>query len=138
MKKVMIAGKFNPLHPGHVFFFEKAKKFGDYLVVVVAHDKTIRDQNIPLILDSNERKKLIENVESVDKVVIGDCEDRFKIVVSEKPDIIVLGYDQEMDEKWIEKNVKKNKLNTKVVRIKDKLDGYKSSIIRKKLLGKKE
>ena len=40
MKKVMCAGTFDIVHKGHIYFLEQAKKFGDYLVVVVARDST--------------------------------------------------------------------------------------------------
>ena len=35
MKKVCISGYFDPLHVGHIEYINKAKKLGDYLVVIV-------------------------------------------------------------------------------------------------------
>ena len=37
MKVVLTGGKFNRIHPGHVWLLKKAKKLG-YLVVVLAHE----------------------------------------------------------------------------------------------------
>ena len=42
MGKVMVFGAFDILHKGHLFYFSKAKEFGDYLIVVIARDETIR------------------------------------------------------------------------------------------------
>ena len=42
MKKVLIFGTFDGLHLGHLNFFEQAKEYGDYLIVVVARDKTVK------------------------------------------------------------------------------------------------
>ena len=43
MKKVMCAGTFDIIHPGHLYYLSEAKKYGDNLVVVVARDETSKD-----------------------------------------------------------------------------------------------
>lgn len=129
----MVTGKFNPVHPGHIFLFEKAKKLGDYLVVVVASDETIKRQNGISLLDAEDRKKVVESLRIVDKAVIGNKVDHFKIVIEEKPDILALGYDQEVSEDWLKEKAEKAGLNLKIVRIKDELKGIKSSIIRERI-----
>lgn len=129
----MVTGKFNPVHPGHIFLFEKAKKLGDYLVVVVASDETIKRQNGISLLDAKDRKKVVESLRIVDKAVIGNKVDHFKIVIEEKPDILALGYDQEVSEDWLKEKAEKAGLNLKIVRIKDELKGIKSSIIRERI-----
>lgn len=135
--KVMVTGKFNPLHPGHIFLFKKAKQLGDYLVVVVAHDQTILDQGMPLMFDAEVRKTIIENLKPVDKAVIGNTDDRFKVVEQEKPDILVLGYDQQVDENWIKQKAEQSGMKLKVIRIIEKLDGHKSTTIRENVFSKK-
>ncbi len=94
MKKVMVGGVFNVIHPGHIFFLKKAKTYGDYLIVVIATDKTAGKK---AFFPAKLRKMLVENLRFVDKVVIGSDNDKMKIVRKEKPDLIVLGYDQHMD-----------------------------------------
>ncbi len=94
MIKVLCGGRFNFLHSGHEYFLKGAKKHGDYLIVVIAHDahnlkKEERKQ-------MEERKKQIEDLGIADKVLIGDPEDFFKVVVKEKPQVIVLGWDQKL------------------------------------------
>ena len=41
MKKVLIAGTFDIIHPGHINLIKQAKEFGDFLVVVIARDKNV-------------------------------------------------------------------------------------------------
>ena len=40
MKRVLVIGVFNVLHPGHVRLFRFARECGDYLTVAVQSDKT--------------------------------------------------------------------------------------------------
>ena len=42
-KKIVIAGTFDILHPGHVYFLKEARKHGDSLVVVIARDETVKN-----------------------------------------------------------------------------------------------
>ena len=39
MKKVIVFGSFDYIHPGHLNFFEQAKSYGDYLIVVATHKR---------------------------------------------------------------------------------------------------
>ena len=93
MRKVMVGGVFNVVHPGHIYFLKEAKKYGDYLIVVVASDKTAGKKSI---YPARVRKGLVESLDFVDKVVIGSESDKTEVIRKEKPDVIVLGYDQNM------------------------------------------
>jgi len=126
MKKVLVGGTFNIIHPGHLLFLKKAKEKGNYLVVVVANDKTVLREKGFLVMHAEARKKVLEGLRIVDKAVIGDEKDFFKVVRKEKPDIIALGYDQRMDEKKLGSKLKNLGLECKVVRINSKLEGYKT------------
>jgi FAD synthetase len=125
MKKVLAGGTFNIIHPGHLLFLEKAKSLGDYLVVVVANDKTVARQKKFLVMSAESRKKVIESLRIVDKAVIGDEKDFMKVVLKERPDIIALGYDQELGS--LEKQIES--VGIKIVRIKSRLKGYKTEKI---------
>ncbi|MBN1896407.1 MAG: adenylyltransferase/cytidyltransferase family protein [Candidatus Aenigmarchaeota archaeon] len=129
-KKVLAGGAFNILHPGHIFFLEKAKKLGDRLVVVVASDKKVRSRK-NLLESAEYRAERIGVLSFVDKVVIGDDDDMMKIVREEKPDVIALGYDQDAEE--IRKLLYSEGLFCRIVRI-QKLKGYST----KKITGGKK
>lgn len=123
MKKVLAGGAFNIIHPGHIFFLEKARKLGGYLVVVVANDKTVRRSKGALAMKAESRKKVLESLRIVDKAVIGDERDFLKVVREERPDIIALGYDQKLDEN-LAKQIEN--LGIKTVRIRSRMKGYKT------------
>lgn len=92
-KKILAGGCFNSIHPGHIYFLKEAKKIGDKLIVVLANDKNNKK---PYAVPAKERKNMLESLNIADKVLIGSPKDKTKIVEKIKPDIIVLGYDQEI------------------------------------------
>ena len=95
MGTVLVGGKFNMLHPGHVHFLKFARRHGDRLVVVLAHDSRNDREYRRSVRD---RKALVEQLRLVDRVVAGDQDDFMKVVRKEKPSVVVLGYDQELPE----------------------------------------
>lgn len=96
MRKVMVFGSFDPLHDGHRSLFRQARRFGDFLTVVVARDSSIRriKQREPQT-DEERRRAIIEEEQLVDEAVLGRKDDFFSIVHEHQPDVLVLGYDQE-------------------------------------------
>ena len=120
------------VHPGHLLFLEKAKKLGDCLVVVVANDKTVLREKGFLLMKAEARKKILESLKMVDRAVIGDERDFLKVVRRERPDIIALGYDQELGS--LQRQVEK--LGIKTVRIRSRLEGYKTEKILRSLKSK--
>src|SRR3989338_1369707 len=94
MIKVLCGGRFNFPHKGHEYFLREAKKHGDYLIVVIAHDAhNIKKSEI---VEMQERKDNLEKLKIVDEVVIGDPEDFFKVVEKHRPQVIALGWDQKL------------------------------------------
>ena len=132
MKKVMVFGTFDILHKGHLDFFKQAKRYGDYLIAVVARDKTVKKVKSKLPRD-NEKKRLKEVKNHVDKAVLGMIKNKYKVIEKFKPDIICLGYDQ--DPLNLKQELKKRRLNPKIIRLKPyKPHIHKSSRLRKKLI----
>lgn len=137
MKKVLAGGRFNILHPGHVWFLEKSKSLGDYLVVVIARDRTIKKSNKSLLFPEQERKRMVASLKCVDKTVVGyeidDERGYVKILKKEKPDIIALGYDQKVDVKQLQALTQNAGLTCKIVRI-GNYKGYQTKkIIKRKM-----
>jgi len=72
MKKVLFGGSFDMFHSGHIEVLQKAKTYGDYLVVMLVSDARIKHKKgiaLP-IYSQEERKLVIENVKCVDEVII--------------------------------------------------------------------
>jgi len=95
MKKVMVFGTFDVLHPGHIHLLKEAKEYGDYLVVIVALDSTVLEvkRKLPKNNEQTRLKKIID-LNLADKVRLGYPGNKYRVIDEEKPDIIALGYDQ--------------------------------------------
>lgn len=71
MKRVIVSGFFNPLHGGHLDLIEGAKKLGDYLIVLVNNDEQQIEKKGEIILDEQNRARLVGALRDVDEVIIG-------------------------------------------------------------------
>jgi cytidyltransferase-like protein len=67
---VMVSGGFDPIHIGHARMFEKARKLGDKLVVVINNDHWLRSKKGYVFMSEGERKEIIGKFPFVDKVVL--------------------------------------------------------------------
>lgn len=96
--KVLCGGCFNEIHKGHVYFLKKAKSLGDYLIVILAHDKTNRKKYGRNAILAKIRKKNLEKLRIADKVVVGSYPANYKKMIKRlKPDIVALGHDQNIE-----------------------------------------
>lgn len=71
-KIVLAGGCFDILHPGHVFFLEKAKKAGQILVILLESDQKVKELkgiNRP-VYTQPERARILSALEAVDYVVM--------------------------------------------------------------------
>lgn len=75
MKRVIVSGYFNPLHGGHLDMIEAARLLGDYLIVVVNNDKAQKIKKGKIILDENNRMRLMRSLRLVDEVILSIDED---------------------------------------------------------------
>jgi len=120
---VLAAGVFDILHPGHIYFLEKARELGDELVVIVARDETTERKKRRPVIPEAQRLEVVKALKPVDKAILGDLNDIFRLLPEIQPDIIALGFDQEVDEIWLSKELLSRGLEAKVVRIEDRLKG---------------
>ncbi|MDP3057061.1 MAG: adenylyltransferase/cytidyltransferase family protein [bacterium] len=135
MKKVMVFGTFDIFHEGHRDFLRQAKEYGDFLIIIVARDKNVFKVKSGL-LKNNElaRQKTISESKLADLVVLGDLDDKYKVIQKYKPDMICLGYDQEvMLEELKEKLTAFDLVKTQIIKLNPfHPEIYKSSKLRKK------
>jgi D-beta-D-heptose 7-phosphate kinase/D-beta-D-heptose 1-phosphate adenosyltransferase len=70
LKKVIVNGTFDIIHPGHLELLNYAKSLGDFLIVAIDSDERVKElkgASRP-INNQFERKLLLENLRAVDEV----------------------------------------------------------------------
>ena len=67
---VTVSGGFDPLHIGHVRYFQAAKELGDKLVVILNNDNWLLAKKGLVFMPERERKEIIEALAGVDRVVL--------------------------------------------------------------------
>jgi FAD synthetase len=131
-KTVMAFGTFDVFHLGHEYFLKQAKALGDYLIVVIARDKTVK--KVKNEFPQDDEKIRMENVKNSgipDKVVLGNYDDKYKIIKKFKPNIIALGYDQFVFTYKLNKMIIDEKMDTEIIRLESyEPNLYKSSFIK--------
>ena len=134
MVRVMAVGVFDLLHAGHLHYVEQAKALGDELVVVVAHDDTVRKQKHEPVTSQELRCRMVQGLKPVDTAIIGNPPTMpiYEILETVKPDIIALGYDQKHSLDTIKNGLKENGWkDVEVIRVEglaDDLDGTRKII----------
>ena len=77
-------------HYGHISFFEKARAFGDYLIVGVCSDEEVAAYKWPAVMNLNERVAVIESCKFVEEVIPGvPFEITKKFIKDHKIDLVV-------------------------------------------------
>ena len=133
-KKVMAFGTFDIFHKGHENFLKQARKCGDYLIVVVARDKTVLSVKKQRTANNeHKRLKVLLNSKFIDESVLGSLGDKYSVIKKYKPDVICLGYDQKVFTKDLRIKLREFGLDkTKIIRLKSYYPKkYKTSIIKK-------
>jgi len=70
MKKlVLVTGGFDPLHSGHITYFQSAKELGDILVVGVNSDSWLMRKKGAPFMPFQERLNIVKNIKGVDFVL---------------------------------------------------------------------
>lgn len=75
-KAIIVSGYFNPIHKGHIEYFNNAKALGDYLIVIVNNDKQRALKGSKPFQQEEERVFIVSNIKSVDQVFLSIDEDR--------------------------------------------------------------
>lgn len=88
-------GCFDILHVGHVRYLEKAKSFGDILIVALNSDKSVKSikgESRP-INNELDRAEVLSGLKSVDYVVLFDEDSPIDLLLQIKPDVHTKGAD---------------------------------------------
>ena len=75
-KAIIVSGYFNPLHKGHLEYFNNAKALCDELFVIVNSDYQRELKGSKPFQDEEERLLIVSNIKAVDKAVLSVDKDR--------------------------------------------------------------
>jgi len=98
-KVVFTNGCFDLLHPGHARYLWATKQLGDFLVVAVNSDRSVRSikgEGRPVVPEQ-ERAEMVAALGCVDGVVIFDEDTPLRVIEYLLPDVLVKGGDWQED-----------------------------------------
>jgi rfaE bifunctional protein nucleotidyltransferase chain/domain len=99
-RTVFTNGCFDILHPGHTRYLYAARELGDFLIVAVNSDTSVRaikGEGRP-VQPQEVRTEMLAALGCVDGVVVFDEEDPLKIIQYLMPDVLVKGGDWPEDQ----------------------------------------
>ena len=93
-KAIIVSGYFNPIHKGHLEYFQNAKKLADFLFVIVNSDHQRALKQSKEFQLEDERMLIVSSLKPVDKAILSIDTDR---TVCETIASIAKDYGQEYD-----------------------------------------
>mgnify|MGYP005703552969 FL=1 len=75
-KVIIVSGYFNPIHKGHLEYFQNAKNLADELFVIVNSDYQRSLKGSKEFQDEQERIFIVSNIKSVNKAILSIDQDR--------------------------------------------------------------
>ena len=130
MKRILISGAYDILHPGHIRILEFAKSLGDVLFVAIDSDRKIKEEkggNRPHHTAA-EREEILLALRSVDNVVVFDSKEELENICKIfQPDVRVVGGD------WRGKEIIGAEHCKEIVFF-DRIEGYSTTKILQHLL----
>tara|TARA_B100000575_G_scaffold125846_1_gene100420 strand:- start:255 stop:650 length:396 start_codon:yes stop_codon:yes gene_type:complete len=95
MKKIITFGTFDVFHIGHINILERAKSYGDYLIVGVSSDDlNFSKKGRKPIYSEKDRKKIINSLTCVDEVFTETSLELKKQYINDfNADILIMGDD---------------------------------------------
>ena len=83
-KGIIVSGYFNPIHKGHIEYFNQAKALADELFVIVNNDSQRILKGSKEFQKEQERIFIVSNIKSVDHCILSIDKDRTVIKTIEK------------------------------------------------------
>ena len=120
MMRVLVAGTFDILHPGHIYLLEEARKLGNVTAIIARDENVKRIKGKPTVFNEDERRLIVGSLKMVESAVLGDPDDFFAKVKEIQPDIILLGPDQ--GDAWLREKIEKEHLDIDVQRLPGRID----------------
>lgn len=131
--KVFVAGTFDLLHPGHVYFLYRAYELGLPYVAISRDANVMKNKGRLPVMGEHDRLAVVSSLKPVYRAFLGDLEDYLKPLIDIRPDVVLLGPDQSIDEIQLMKELEKRGLPAvKITRVRERLDSYSTTQLIKK------
>ena len=75
-KAIIVSGYFNPIHKGHLEYFNNAKAIADKLSMIVNNDHQKALKGSKELQDENEHMIILSNIKAVDKAILSIYKNR--------------------------------------------------------------
>ena len=75
-KAVIVSGYFNPIHKGHLEYFNNSRALADELFVIVNNDAQRALKGSKEFQNQEERMIIVSNIRAVDKAILSVDDDR--------------------------------------------------------------
>jgi len=139
IKKVLVTGTFDIIHPCHIFLINEAAKLGEVYVIVATDRNREIFSGKPAIIPEEQRLEVTKNLKNVKEAKLGRKDNKILLKVSEiNPDIILLGPDQRFDINLLKNVLKKKNLGhievKRLNRYYEKYELNSSSLIKSKII----
>ena len=125
-KIVFTNGCFDLLHVGHIRYLAQAKKLGDFLIIGLNSDSSVKElkgEDRP-INSFEDRATLLSAIESVDSVIMFEEQTPENLIKDIVPDILVKGGDYNIEDIVGYQTVMQNGGQVKTISF---YDGYSST-----------
>ncbi|MBW7875706.1 MAG: D-glycero-beta-D-manno-heptose 1-phosphate adenylyltransferase [Candidatus Cloacimonetes bacterium] len=99
-KIVFTNGCFDLLHAGHVTYLKEARALGDFLILGLNSDSSIKRLKGPLrpIVLEMDRALVLSELKSVDAVILFEDDTPYELIRALEPDVLVKGGDWKPEE----------------------------------------
>ncbi|MGC8582296.1 MAG: DUF357 domain-containing protein [Thermoproteus sp.] len=115
-KKVLIAGTFELLHPGHISYMEQAWRLGRVVAVVSRDTNAAKIKGRSISVPAENRARVVSSIYYVHKARIGYEDDMLRVVEEERPDVVLLGANQPFDERSLAEKFRRRGIEAQILR----------------------
>lgn len=136
-KIVFTNGCFDILHLGHVDYLKKSKNLGDFLIIAINSDSSVKrlKGNSRPIFNENDRAFVLSSLRFVDAVCMFDEDTPFEIISYLLPDVLVKGGDYKIENIVGHDIVERNGGKTVIIPF---LENHSTSFVIKNILSMKD
>ncbi len=118
--RILVAGTFDIIHPGHIYLLTEASRLGDVTAIIARDENVKRIKGKQTVFNEEERKLIVGSLRMVEQAVLGDPHDFFARVREILPAIILLGPDQ--GDSWLREKIENENLDIEIRRLPNRID----------------